>query len=78
MTKTIQITLDDSLLQDVDLAVRELGTTRSAFICTALQSALRELEIRRLEAQHARGYGKMALKPDEFGDWQDEQVWGSD
>jgi metal-responsive CopG/Arc/MetJ family transcriptional regulator len=38
--KTIQITIDEALLADVDRAVDELGANRSAFIRNALQAAL--------------------------------------
>ena len=78
MTKTIQMTLDESLLENVDLAVQELETTRSAFIRNALEEALRVLEIHKLEAQHAQGYAEQPVLPNEFDGWEDEQVWGDE
>ena len=50
--KTIQMTIDEQLLDDVDKAVDELGTDRSAFIRDAIQLALRQRSLRTLEEQH--------------------------
>ena len=56
--KTIQMTIDETLLEDVDRAVDEMGTNRSLFIRNALQSALRRHAVEKLEARHAAGYAK--------------------
>ena len=56
--KTIQMTIDETLLEDVDRAVDEIGTNRSLFIRNALQSALRRHAVEKLEARHAAGYAK--------------------
>ena len=53
--KTIQMTIDDGLLTEVDQAVAELHTNRSAFMREALLAALRRLRMQTLEAQHRRG-----------------------
>lgn len=53
--KTIQITIDESLLEEADRVIHDLDTTRSAFIRSALQAALQRHEIERLERQHAHG-----------------------
>ena len=29
-----------------------------------------------LEQQHAQGYARHPLKPDEFDQWESEQMWG--
>ncbi|MEI7772405.1 MAG: ribbon-helix-helix domain-containing protein [Chloroflexales bacterium] len=74
--KTIQMTIDESLLSDVDRVIAELQTTRSAFIRSALSLALRQHRIRLLERQHAEGYARHPVMPDEFDLWQGEQSWG--
>ncbi|MFH1114769.1 MAG: ribbon-helix-helix domain-containing protein [Pseudomonadota bacterium] len=74
--KTIQMTIDESLLMEVDRVTQELKTTRSAFIRSALQLALRRHFIANLEEQHARGYARLPVAPDEFDDWDEEQAWG--
>ena len=74
--KTIQMTIDESLLAEVDRVTQDLNTTRSAFIREALQLALRRHAIRELEEKHAQGYARHPVTPDEFGAWEGEQDWG--
>ncbi|MCB9005759.1 MAG: ribbon-helix-helix protein, CopG family [Ardenticatenaceae bacterium] len=74
--KTIQMTIDEELLEAVDTAVRDLSTTRSAFLREALQRALRARRIAALERQQIAGYERHPVEEDEFDVWQDEQVWG--
>lgn len=76
MMKTIQMTIDESLLSDVDRAVDEMGINRSRFIRNALQIALRQHAIEKLEAQHAQGYAQHPPNEDDVKEWVDEQVWG--
>jgi metal-responsive CopG/Arc/MetJ family transcriptional regulator len=73
--KTIQMKIDESLLEEVDQVSRNLKTSRSAFIRAALQLALRRHAVERLEQQHAQGYAKYPVQPGEFDVWQAEQVW---
>jgi metal-responsive CopG/Arc/MetJ family transcriptional regulator len=73
--KTIQMTIDEPLLSQVDRAVDELGTNRSAFIREALALALRQFQIRKLEEKHAAGYVAYPVQPGEFDGWESEQVW---
>ena len=51
--KTIQMTIDDRLLQLVDKMSRARKTTRSAFIRDALEAEIRRQRIREDEARHA-------------------------
>ena len=74
--KTIQMTIDEPLLAEVDQVIQVLNTTRSAFIREALQLALKQQKIRQLEQQHEIGYRKHPVEPGEFDIWQDEQIWG--
>ena len=73
--KTVQMTLDDSLVEAVDRAVQSLGTTRSAFTRDALQAALLSLKEKEMERRHRVGYEHKPVEPGEFSDWEDEQVW---
>ncbi|MBK7896688.1 MAG: ribbon-helix-helix protein, CopG family [Anaerolineaceae bacterium] len=73
--KTIQMTIDEALLEAVDTAVRDLSTSRSAFLREALQQALRARQIADLERQQIAGYERHPVAPDEFDIWQDEQLW---
>ena len=47
--KTIQMTIDEPLLAEVDQAIKALNTTRSAFIRQALQLALQRYKILEME-----------------------------
>ncbi len=69
------VTEDQELLADVDLASRELHTTRSAFIRTAIQDALHRHRIAAMERRHAEAYAKHPVQPDELDVWFDEQSW---
>jgi metal-responsive CopG/Arc/MetJ family transcriptional regulator len=74
--KTVQMTVDEPLLGEVDRAVEALHWTRSAFIRHALQLALRQYEIEEMERRHAEGYARRPVEPGEFDVWQAEQAWG--
>jgi metal-responsive CopG/Arc/MetJ family transcriptional regulator len=78
MIKTVQVTIDETLLKQVDNVVAELGTNRSAFMRDALQLALRQRQLRMLEEQHRAGYEQQPVTADEFDIWQDEQIWEAD
>jgi metal-responsive CopG/Arc/MetJ family transcriptional regulator len=74
--KTIQMTIDEPLLTEVDQLTQTLDITRSAFMREALQLALRRYKILELERQQAAGYAKYPVQPGEFDVWFDEQTWG--
>lgn len=73
--KTVQMTLDESLVEEVDRAASALGTTRSAFAREALRTALAHLRRREREARHRAGYEQKPVEPGEFDAWDNEQVW---
>lgn len=64
--KTIQMTLDDELLAEVDTLTQTLKTTRTDFIRSALQLSLRHHETLEKEQQHAQGYARRPVTPGEF------------
>ena len=74
--ETIQLTVDESLLAEIDRVTHSLAMTRAAFIHAALELALRNQKIIALEQQHAQGYASHPVKPGEFDEWESEQVWG--
>lgn len=76
MMKTIQMTIDEPLLAEVDQMTRTLNTTRSAFIREALALAVQRHTIAEMERKHAEGYARHPVEPGEFDVWQDEQAWG--
>ena len=76
--KTIQMTIDELLLERVDKTVTDLKTTRSAFIREALEMALRSYQVRRLEERDAAGYRAVPASSDETDVWLSEQDWGDE
>jgi metal-responsive CopG/Arc/MetJ family transcriptional regulator len=76
LMKTIQMTIDEPLLDEVDRTVQYLNTTRSAFVRDALKMALRRHQILEMEKAHAAGYRRQPVQPGEFDLWLEEQSWG--
>lgn len=74
--QTVQMTLDEELVSQVDQVTKELKMTRSAFTRQALSDALERYCNRKLEEQHRKGYETHPPKGDEFSIWENEQVWG--
>lgn len=74
--KTIQMTIDEPLLTEVDRVIEARNTTRSAFIRQALRLALRQLQVAEMEQKHAEGYARFPVEPGEFDVWEAEQAWG--
>ena len=73
--KTIQITIDEPLLDAVDRLTAELRTNRSAFFRDAAQRVLRQHRITALEEQHRRGYAERPQTRDRVEEWLPEQSW---
>ena len=73
--RTVQLTLEDDLVTAVDQAASQRRQSRSAFTRDALRAALAKLEAQALEQQHREGYLHQPVRPGEFSDFEDEQVW---
>ncbi|MBI2216054.1 MAG: ribbon-helix-helix protein, CopG family [Candidatus Rokubacteria bacterium] len=73
---TVQMTLDEELVAQVDRAARRLGTTRSAFARDALRAALARLRVTELERKHRDGYARKPVREGEFSIPESERVWG--
>ena len=76
--RTIQMTLDDDLVEAVDRISKELRTNRSAFTRKALREALARHRIEEMEKKHRQGYNRHPVGPEEFSVWETEQVWGDE
>jgi metal-responsive CopG/Arc/MetJ family transcriptional regulator len=74
--KTVQMTLDEDLVDAVDKAARRIGSTRSAFARDALRAALRKARVSEMERKHKEGYRRKPVRKGEFSVWDEEQVWG--
>jgi len=76
--RTVQMTLDDDLVELVDKIVKKLKTTRSAFTRKALEDAVHSINIKHLEEKHRKGYELYPPKKPEFSVWEREQEWGDE
>lgn len=73
--RTVQMTLDEELIAQVDRLVKRKRTTRSAFTREALRAALRSIREEELERRHKDGYKRRPVKRGEFDAWHSQQVW---
>jgi metal-responsive CopG/Arc/MetJ family transcriptional regulator len=76
--RTIQMTLDDELVESVDKLVKELNTSRSAFTRDALREAVNRFYTNLKEEKHRQGYVSHPVNTDEFSVWEKEQDWGDE
>lgn len=75
--KTIQLTLEDDLLDRVNREIIQQQTNLSAFVRESLVHYLHRLRIRELEKQQRSGYIQHPIEKGEFDVWEDEQVWSA-
>ena len=76
--KTIQMTIDEALLLQVDDVVKEKRISRSAFIRQALEAALHQYKIYQWDKQDQQGYARIPQQLAEVDTWLPEQEWGDD
>lgn len=71
--KTIQITIDNTLLERID---SQCGSrNRSAFFRQAAEALLKQLRIKQQEQRQLEGYKRHPARKGEFDVWHSEQVW---
>ena len=73
--ETIQLTIDESLLAQVQQATTILQMTPADFIKVALERALQQQEIIAKERRDAQGYTDHPQSSQEIEEWNDEQHW---
>jgi metal-responsive CopG/Arc/MetJ family transcriptional regulator len=78
MLKTIQMTIDSSMLEEVDDIVAQLDVTRSAFIRDALGAALKAYRLRELRRLDEEGYRLIPQDVEEVEEWAGVQDWGDE
>ncbi len=76
--RTIQMTLDDALVETVDAISQQLNMNRSSFTRKALRDAIEKYTVQQMEQQHREGYRVLPVKGKEFSVWEDEQAWGDE
>ena len=73
--ETIELSIDESLLAEVQQATSALQMTPSDFMKVALERALQQREKIALERKDAQGYSNHPQQPEEIEEWQSEQDW---
>lgn len=73
--ETIQLSIDESLLAEVQQATSALQMTPSDFMTVALERALQQREIIAKERRDALGYVEHPQRSEDIDEWQDEQDW---
>ena len=76
--KTVQITMDDELVERVDERAKRLGSTRSGFARQALRAALARYEETEEEERQKAGYRRIPPTPQEFTIADEDHAWGDD
>ncbi len=76
MLKTVQITLPEPLLAEIDQATAELKISRSGFARQAFEEALFRLRLTQMERQDAAAYALQPQDLEEITDWAGVQDWG--
>ncbi len=74
--RTVQMTLDDTLVEAVDTISRKLNMNRSAFTRKVLRDAIQQYTISQMEKKHQQGYKDFPTGKEEFSIWEEEQDWG--
>ena len=75
--KTVQMTMDEMLLERVDSLVEQAGTTRSDFIREALRHEIKRRENERLEQEHRASFERDPQSHDET--WMpSKRAWGDE
>ncbi len=69
------MSIDESLLAEVQQATAALQMTPSDFMKVALERAVQQRKIIELEIRDAKAYADKPQRPEEIDEWQDEQYW---
>lgn len=76
--KTIQVTIDESLLGKLDRALKGRPRLRSAFIRQSIAAQLKQMKRKQLEELHREGYRKYPEGKDEFEAPEGDLAWGDE
>jgi len=73
---TVQMTLQEQLVKQVDQLAHKLHTSRSAFTREALKLAIKKYKMLELEKKHKEGYHQHPVSKGEFDMFEEESAWG--
>jgi len=73
--ETIQVVIDEKLLQSSDRAAKKAKLNRSELVRLALREHLQRMEILEAEQRDQRGYEKLPQSNATDESWEAEAVW---
>lgn len=73
--ETVQVVLDQKLLQATGRAARRTRQNRSALVCEALREHLRRLEVLACEERDRDGCARLPQERDASRRWESEAEW---
>jgi metal-responsive CopG/Arc/MetJ family transcriptional regulator len=75
--KSIHISIDETLLAELDRIAGELGLSRSAYVRQALAAALSRQAIARLDVHYATSYTDVPASSPARDEWAALRDWGA-
>jgi len=76
--QTVQIVIDDELLEAADRMAQQIKVNRSALVREALREYLKRLRYRELERRDREGYKRYPDTVDELAVWEGVATWRED
>ena len=76
--QTVQVVMEDDLLQAADEAAKADAVNRSELIRKALRVHLKQRKIERLEREEQEAYERMPDTADDLVGWEDLGAWPDD
>jgi metal-responsive CopG/Arc/MetJ family transcriptional regulator len=73
--ETIQVVIDEKLLQASDRAAKKAKLNRSELVRLALREHLRRVQIQEAEQRDQRGYEKLPQSKTDESAWEAEAIW---
>ena len=73
--KTIQVTMEPELLDQIDNDDETRRKGRSAFLRNAVKLYLQQKRLKSISEQYSTGYAHGVEKDPDLKSWEDEQVW---
>jgi metal-responsive CopG/Arc/MetJ family transcriptional regulator len=78
VVKTIQVVMDERLLEALDHAAQQEEVNRSALIRSSVKEMLRRRRIAELERLDREAYVRIPDDPEEHRFWLEQAVWPDD
>lgn len=75
MTKTMELTINETLFEQIQQATCSTGLSISDFVQGILDEYLRQHMIVEMERQEIEAYLRQPVTPEESEIWMNEQVW---